>query len=189
VAIAGALPVPNTPRTTSPQATFGSRALVGTLVVLAIALIIMNRAYRTGEMALASGILRVITSSGVYLAPQRQTVYFGLGTDHAFGLQMSPECTSAFLVLPLLVIGAIMISLRPRIAGRVTGALALAAVAVILVNQLRILTLVGLIGWLGTDRGYYWGHTLLGSMVSIIGGAAALVMFVWMSTRNPKAER
>jgi len=89
----------------------------------------------------------------------------------------------------LLVVGAIMIALRPRIAGRVLGALAIATVAVIVVNQLRILTLVGLIDWLGTDRGYHWGHTLLGSMVSVIGGAAALVLFVWLSTRKPKAER
>lgn len=184
MAFAGSLPVPGTPRTT-----VGSRLLIGALGAAVVALIVMNRAYRTGEMALASGILSVITSSGVYLAPQRQSVYFGLGTDHAFGLQMSPECTSAFLVLPLLVVGAVMIALRPRIAGRVLGALALATLAVILVNQLRILTLVGLIDWLGTDRGYYWGHTLLGSMVSIIGGAAALVMFVWLATRKSKAER
>jgi len=184
VAMAGSLPMPSAPRTT-----IGGRVLIAALAGAAVALIVLNRAYRTAEMALASGILNVVTSSGVYLAAKRQTVYFGLGTDHPFGLQMSPECTSAFLVLPLLVVGAIMIGLRPRIAGRVLGALALATIAVILVNQLRILTLVGLIDWLGTDRGYYWGHTLLGSMVSIIGGAAALVMFVWISTRKPKAER
>lgn len=184
MAFAGSLPVPNTPRTTA-----GTRILIGVLGALVVALVVLNRAYRTGEMAVASGILSLITSSGVYLAPQRQSLYFGLGTDHAFGLQMSPECTSAFLVLPLLVVGAAMIALRPRIASRVLGALALATLAVILVNQLRILTLVGLIDWLGTDRGYYWGHTLLGSMVSIIGGAAALVMFVWLATRKPKAER
>ncbi|MDQ3404224.1 MAG: exosortase P [Actinomycetota bacterium] len=174
---------------TRPRSAVGTRILVVTLAALALALIFGNRTYRTAEMALASGILRLVTSSGVHLAPSRQTVYFGLGGDRPFGLQMSPECTSAFLVLPLLVVGAIMIALRPRIAGRVLGALAIATVAVIVVNQLRILTLVGLIDWLGTDRGYHWGHTLLGSMVSVIGGAAALVLFVWLSTRKPKAER
>ncbi|GLZ41027.1 exosortase P [Actinokineospora sp. NBRC 105648] len=182
MALAGSLPVP---RRSTPTA----RLAVVVLVALAAALVIGNRVYRTAEMTLASGILRLTTAGGVYLAPQRQSVYFGLGTDHAFGLRMSPECTSAFLVLPLLVIGAVMIALRPAITGRVLVALGIAALAVVLVNQLRVLTLVGLIDWLGTERGYYWGHTLLGSMVSVLGGAAALVLFAWLSTRKPRDQR
>lgn len=138
---------------------------------------------------MSGGILRVITSHGVYVSTQRQAVYFGLGGPRPLGLQMTPECTSAFLVLPLLLIGAVMIMLRPRITNRVLLALGAAALAVIVVNQVRILTLVGLVNWLGIQRGYYWGHTLLGSMVSVLGGAAALVLFVWLSTRAPKAER
>jgi exosortase/archaeosortase family protein len=150
---------------------------------------VANRAFRTAEMFLATELIRLTSSSGVYLAAERQSVYFGLGTDSAFGLQMSPECTSAFLLLPLVLVAAVMIALRPRIATRVLIALACAGAAVIVVNQLRILGLVGLIDWLGTDRGYYWGHTLLGSMVSVVGGALALVLFVWLSTRKPRAER
>ncbi|SDD72093.1 exosortase P [Actinokineospora iranica] len=169
------------------RTTASTRLLVGALAALAVALVIGNRVYRAAEMFLASAILRLMTSSGVHLAAERQSVYFGLGTDHAFGLRMSPECTSAFLMLPMLVVGAAMITLRPRVSKRVLTALAFAGLAVIVVNQLRILTLVGLVGWLGADRGYYWGHTLLGSMVSVLGGAAALVSFVWLSTRDPKA--
>ena len=75
-----------------------------------------------------------------------------------------------------------MITLRPRITHRVLFSLAVAGLALIGVNQLRLLTLVGLVNWLGSDRGYYWGHTLLGSMVSVFGGAIALVLFVWLST-------
>ena len=82
-----------------------------------------------------------------------------------------------------------MIALRPRITSRVLISLGVAAAVLVLVNQVRILTLVALISTLGTARGYYLGHTLLGSMVSVFGGAAALVMFVWMSTRAPRSER
>jgi hypothetical protein len=39
----------------------------------------------------------------------------------------------------------------------------------------------------GTDDGYYWGHTLLGSMVSVLGGAVSLVLFVWLATRKKNA--
>ncbi|OLR89602.1 exosortase/archaeosortase family protein [Actinokineospora bangkokensis] len=160
--------------------------LVLALVGLAAALVVVNRQYRTGEMALASVFVSWTSDHGVYLAADRQALYFGLGGDRPFGLAMSPECTSAFLVLPLVLVAAVMIALRPRISSRVLLALGVAAVAVVVVNQLRILTLVGLVGWLGTDRGYYWGHTLLGSMVSVLGGAAALVLFVRLATRKPR---
>lgn len=150
---------------------------------------VLQRAYRTAEISLAGGILHVVTSSGVHIVPERQTVYFGLGTTHPIGLTMTPECTSAFLVLPLMVVGAAMVALRPWIGQRVVTSLVVAGAALIIVNQLRILTMAGLVAWLGIDRGYYWGHTMLGSMVSVIGGAAALVLFVWLSTRRTKAER
>ncbi|WP_436497032.1 exosortase P [Actinokineospora sp. HUAS TT18] len=184
MAFAGSLPVPPIRRTT-----IGARFLVAALVAAAATLVVANRAFRTGEMVLVSGLIRLTSSSGVYVATERQSVYFGLGTDRPFGLQMSPECTSAFLLLPLVLVGAVMIALRPRISTRVLIGLACAGAAVIAVNQLRVLGLVGLIDWLGTDRGYYWGHTLLGSMVSVVGGALALVLFVWLSTRKPRAER
>ncbi|GAB3708145.1 hypothetical protein GCM10027598_12100 [Amycolatopsis oliviviridis] len=67
--------------------------------------------------------------------------------------------------------------------------LAISAAVVILVNQMRVLAIVGLVNVMGIDEGYYWGHTLLGSMVSVLGGAIALVLFVWLSTRKPRAER
>lgn len=167
-----------------PRAVPWHRALAAVLVLAAISLIVWQRAYRTVEMILAGGLIRLFTSDGVYVATQRQTVYFGLGGDTPFGLRMSPECTSAFLLLPLLLVGAVMIALRPRIARRVLFALAVAGVAVVVVNQFRVLTLVGLVKWLGVDTGYYWGHTLLGSMVSVFGGAAALVAFAWLATRR-----
>jgi exosortase/archaeosortase family protein len=97
---------------------------------------------------------------------------------------MTPECTSAFLLVPLIVVGALLIGLRPRIAGRVLASLGVAAVVLIVVNQVRILTMAALVGWLGTDRGYYWGHTMVGSVVSVFGGAIALVLFVWLATRQ-----
>ncbi|GAB1509081.1 hypothetical protein JCM33774_11220 [Actinophytocola sp. KF-1] len=164
------------------------RALAVVLLLVAVSLVVWQRAYRTVEMTLAGGLIRLFTSDGVYVAEQRQSVYFGLGGDTPFGLRMSPECTSAFLLLPLFLVGAVMIVLRPRITRQVIGALGIAVVALILVNQLRLLMLVGLVNWMGTDRGYYLGHTMFGSLISVIGGAAALVLFVWLATRAPEKE-
>jgi len=160
------------------------RLLVVALSAAAVGLVVGHLAYQTVEVSLAGLLLRLFSSSGVYVAPSEQTVYFGLGTSHPLGLTMTPECTSAFLLVPLLLVGALLIGLRPRIAGRVMWSLALAAVILVVVNQVRILVMAGLVSWLGTDRGYYWGHTMVGSMVSVFGGAIALVLFVWLATRG-----
>lgn len=167
-----------------PRAGHLNRVVVVALVVAAAGLVVAHRVYRTAEILLSGLLLDVLGSDGVEVVAARQTVYFGLGTDAPLGLRMTPECTSAFLVVPLLAVGAVMIALRPRITRRVLGALAVAGAAVVLVNQLRVLALVGLVRWLGVDTGYHWGHTLLGSMVSVFGGAAALVAFVWLATRS-----
>ncbi|MFE2757068.1 exosortase P [Actinosynnema sp. NPDC059335] len=161
-----------------------NRVIVAALVVAAAGLVVAHRAYRTAEVVLSGFLLGLIGVDGVEVVTARQTVYFGLGSDAPLGLRMTPECTSAFLVVPLLAVGAVMIALRPRITRRVLFALAVAVVAVVVVNQLRVLTLVALVGWLGVDTGYHWGHTLLGSLVSVFGGAAALVAFVWLATRR-----
>jgi exosortase/archaeosortase family protein len=158
--------------------------IVIALIAAAAGLVLAHRAYRTAEIVLSGLLLDALGSDGVEVVASRQTVYFGLGTDSPLGLRMTPECTSAFLVLPLLLVGAVMIALRPRITRRVLVALAVGGLAVVVVNQFRVLTLVGLVKWLGVDTGYYWGHTLLGSMVSVFGGAAALVAFVWLATRR-----
>ena len=159
------------------------RVIVVALLTAAVGLVVAHRAYRTAEIQLSGLLLDALSSDGVEVVASRQTVYFGLGSDTPLGLRMTPECTSAFLVAPLLAVGAVMIALRPRITRRVLFALAVAGVAVVVVNQVRVLTLVGLVEWLGVDTGYYWGHTLLGSVVSVFGGAAALVAFVWLATR------
>lgn len=171
------------PRSAAPH-----RALAVVLLLAATALVVWHRVYRTAEMMLAGGMIRLFTSDDVYVAAQRQTVYFGLGGPRPFGLRMSPECTSAFLLLPLLLVGTVMVVLRPRITRQVLGALGIAFVVLVVANQLRLLLLVGLVNWLGTDHGYYLGHTMLGSFVSVFGGAAALVLFVWLATRSPEGE-
>jgi exosortase/archaeosortase family protein len=167
---------------------FPIRLIAGGLLVAAAGLVLWHDLYRSMEIRISAVLIDLATSSGVHVVPHRQTVYFGLGTDHALGLRISPECTSAFLVVPLLVVAAVMLHLRPRITARVLTSLTIAVAVLVVVNQLRMLTLVGLIAELGRDRGYYLGHTLFGSMVSVFGGAAALVLFVWLATRSGRRD-
>jgi exosortase/archaeosortase family protein len=164
-------------------------ARIGVVGVLAavVVLVLIERVYRVFEVQLAGGILRVITTSGVYVASSRETVYFGLSSATPLGLQMTPECSSVFMLIPLFLVTAVMLWFRPSNARRLFLSLLAASAVVIFVNQLRLLAIVGLVHWLGVDNGYYWGHTLLGSMVSVFGGAVALVLFVWLATRKPRS--
>src|SRR5438034_961777 len=107
----------DTERTPFGPATLATRCVVGLLLVGSVALVAWHGAYRSLEVRLSGLLIGATTSAGVYVVPGRQTVYFGLGTDHAIGLKITPECTSAFLVVPLLLVGAVMVALRPRITG------------------------------------------------------------------------
>ncbi|MGH3439154.1 MAG: exosortase P [Sciscionella sp.] len=180
--VAASTSAPSTPRPT--------KFLVLALLAVAACLVIFLRAYRTVEIVVAGTITGLLASStGTYIDAANQTFYFGLGGPSPLGLRMAPECTSALLILPLVLVAAVMIFLRPRIAKRVIISLAIAAVVLFVVNQLRLLLLVGLVDWFGTSTGYYWGHTLLGSIVSVFGGAIALVLFVWLSTRGTRTPK
>jgi exosortase/archaeosortase family protein len=164
------------------------RLLVALLLAVAAGLVLAHTAYQSAEISLAGLLLRLFTSSGVSVAASQQTVYFGLGSANPLGLTMTPECTSAFLLVPLVVVAAVLVVLRPGIARRVLASLGIAGLVLVAVNQLRILTLAGLVSRLGTNDGYYWGHTMVGSLVSVFGGAVALVLFVWLATKPPRAD-
>jgi exosortase/archaeosortase family protein len=165
---------------------FPGRLAVLAVLAAAVVLVFIERAYRVLEVQISGLILSVITRSGVEVVSERETVYFGLSGATPLGLRMTPECSSVFMLLPLFLVTAVMLWFRPINARRLFLSLAVSALAVVLVNQLRVLAIVGLVNWLGVDDGYYWGHTLLGSMVSVFGGAITLVLFVWLSTRKPK---
>lgn len=165
------------------------RLLIALLLALAVGLVLGHDAYQSAEISLAGLLLHLCTSSGVYVVASQQTVYFGLGTGRPLGLTMTPECTSAFLLVPLIAVAAVLVALRPSIARRVLASLGVAALVLVVVNQLRMLTLAGLVAWLGTNDGYYWGHTMVGSLVSVFGGAIALVLFVWLATKRPRTAK
>lgn len=142
-------------------------------------LFLLQAWFRGGEAALSSQVVAALAHTRTSAVPGDAVLYFGLGSNKALGLKITPECTSAFLIAPLVAVAAVMVRLRPAISRRVLGALAIGTLMLILTNQLRITVVVWLVQWLGPDTGYYWGHTLLGSTVSVVGGAVSLAVFVW----------
>ena len=144
------------------------------------ALFVFQTSFRAAESMLASQTVAALAHTRTAAVPSKAVLYFNLGTDRALGLHITPECTSAFLIAPLVAVAAVMLRLRPAITPRILGALAVGTVMLVLTNQLRITVVVWLVELMGVDSGYYWGHTLMGSAVSVVGGAVSLGVFVWM---------
>jgi exosortase/archaeosortase family protein len=163
--------------------------LPGVLTAGLVALFAFQDRFRAGEAILASQTVAALAHTRTAAVPERAVLFFNLGTRDALGLHITPECTSAFLIAPLVAVAAVLLRLRPAITGRVLAALAVGTVLLVLTNQLRITVVVWLVEWLGTDSGYYWGHTLMGSAVSVVGGAVSLGVFVWIvAVRRSRSE-
>lgn len=111
-------------------------------------------------------------------ASRAPIVYFGLGRPDAFGLEITPECSSTLLIAPVFLIGGAVLWGRRVTPRRVLGAVLTAAVLLAAGNQLRIGLIAFLISRLGFHTGYEWGHLVLGTLVSIVFIGASLTLLV-----------
>jgi exosortase/archaeosortase family protein len=154
------------------------------LLVTAAALLVLQASYRHLEALLASWVFAgggVRTYTG-----NDDVVVFLLPDTRAFALQVTPECTSAFLIAPFAVIGAAMLLRRRLDPLRVLLGVTIAAVLLVLANQLRLGVIAGLVTAVGLDQGYQWGHLVIGSLISVVVLAisATIVFLVVASGRR-----
>lgn len=158
------------------------------LLGLTVALIVFQKEYRHLEAVLAA---HLFSNGGVqtYAIPDTGTVMFRLANQKVFGLEISPECSSAFLIAPFTALGAAMLWRRRLHPGRVGLGVALAALLLVLCNQLRVGMIATLIDNFGLQDGYKWGHLVLGSLLSIlfIAGSLALLLWIVVSGRSDTA--
>ena len=105
---------------------------------------------------------------------------FLLPDARAFALKITPECTSAFLIAPFAIVGATMLLRRRLDPMRVLLGVSIAAVLLVLANQLRVGMIAGLIDGFGLQEGYKWGHLVLGSLLSIVFLAGSLALLLWV---------
>lgn len=149
------------------------------LLGLTVALIVFQKEYRHLEAELAA---QLFGNGGVqtYAVPDAGVVIFTLSNHKVFGLEISPECSSAFLIAPFTAIGAAMLWRRRLHPGRVGLGVALAALLLVLCNQLRVALIASLIDQFGLREGYKWGHLVLGSLLSILFIAGSLALLLWI---------
>lgn len=169
----------------------GQRALrvvaAGVLCGIALSLLIYQYQFRHLEAVVAARVYRLFTP--VLAASRAPILWFGLGTSAAYGLEITPDCSSALLIVPLCGLGMLLLIPRRLAVTRVAKALIVAAVVMVAGNLLRIGVIVIAVRLGGLGAGYQLGHLILGSIVSIVGIAVALTLLTVILVRRGRRGR
>jgi exosortase/archaeosortase family protein len=145
-----------------------------------------NERIRDFEAWLAGHVITVAAGLPSGNSVGAPVVWFPTKTRE-IGLVITPECTVALLMVPFIAASALLVWQRVPIIRPVVG-LAVALVMLILVNQLRLLGIVWFVKGMGFSSGFYWGHTLVGSVVTIVGLAGSLAAFATLAVRRRHAN-
>jgi exosortase/archaeosortase family protein len=158
-----------------------ARASAITLLgLIGVSLLMFGPEYRHLEAATAAGLFGFLTPT--LAASSAPIVWFGLGQPGAFGLVITPDCSSGLLIAPLCLLGiGLMIPRRLRLS-RVARGLSGAAALLLVGNMLRIGVIALAIRISGLGLGYQLGHLVIGSLVSIVGIVGSLVFLAWSIT-------
>lgn len=156
---------------------------VGVLGGIAASLVIFEYQFRHLEAVVVAHLYRVFTP--VLAASSAPIIWFGLGRSGAYGLEITPDCSSALLIVPLCGLGMLLMIPRRLAVSRVTKALAVAATVLVGGNLLRIGVIAVAIRVAGIGTGYQIGHLILGSIVSIICIAISLALLTAIVVSRP----
>ncbi|MFF0226958.1 archaeosortase/exosortase family protein [Streptomyces sp. NPDC004629] len=157
--------------------------LAAALLLTAGALYAFNEWFRSVEAALGEHVVGLVTTGNTALSWDQAVTFFGLGTQHAMGLRITAGCSSAMLIIPLLLVGAgFMLSRRAPVA-RILAGTAIGAALLILTNQLRF-GLIALFSQKWGYEGFGWAHTVIGSIVSLVGVAVSVTVLLLVAMRR-----
>jgi exosortase/archaeosortase family protein len=146
-------------------------------VALSAAAVRENLRFRIFEAWLSGHVIGLVTSARAGAVPGAPVVWFTLSPYRDIAMFITPECTVATLIIPFLAGTVLIVWHQSRIA-RPAAALAVAAVLLVAVNQLRLLTISSLVLAMGAGSGFYWGHTIVGSLITVFGVAFVFCTYI-----------
>jgi exosortase/archaeosortase family protein len=112
------------------------------------------------------------------------TVVIATDTVRPLALHITPECTSAIMVIPCVVAFALFAVVRNVRIGRALGALAVVAALVFAINQLRIALLAA--AYIGWGANSLWiAHSVIGTLISLAGIMLALAVQTRLTAATP----
>jgi exosortase/archaeosortase family protein len=173
------------------EATRGETIALGVMAALAaiaLSAIVLKEAtaVRTLEASLSGLVVRGVTGSNAGSSVGAPVVWFAEGPHRYMGLFITPDCTIAPLIIPFMAATAWVAWRRVMLVRPLIG-LAVAVGLLVALNQFRLLLIIMLTVRFGYKNGFYWGHTLIGSLVTVFGVVLIFVFYILVVIRRKRA--
>jgi len=145
------------------------------MVVAGVLLVVYEVAIRGWEAHLFTGFMSGI---GIQRASSLGSVVVFPAHGQLVGLSLTEGCTAALLVSPFCLIAAGLVATRRIGVSRGLLTLAVIAVALFVVNQLRLVAIAFSVRIWGIATGYERSHVFFGTVVSTVGLIGALMLLL-----------
>jgi exosortase/archaeosortase family protein len=155
-----------------------------TLVLFLITILMHENTIRCGEARVAAWLVDSSPGPAAY-ALNGEPVFFIIGREGSIGLNVTPECTVALLILPFLACTVLLLAVRRIQLPRLLAGLTISIAVLVGVNQLRLVSVSWASYYFGST-GYEWSHTLGGSILSIVGMVFTMFIYVKICFVNSK---
>jgi exosortase/archaeosortase family protein len=138
--------------------------------------------YRSYEAVAGGWVSHLLIGTSMAVYRPQATFFLNTGTRRAFGITVSPECTSATVTALILVVtAAVMIVGGASVRRSITAAVA-AAATFALCNLIRLVIIATSTDLWGTKGGLHWSHVWAGTFITVSVGWPPLP-----STSSPSA--
>lgn len=158
------------------------------MYAMAIWLAVENTMFRHFEAWVITPVAALVAGNHHAVA-SHSLVWFGLGSSHPFGLQITNECTSALLLIPLFVMMGSFANFTHFSLGRELAALAVGTVLILAVNAIRVAGIAWATWNWGFNPGYEYSHIFVGSAFSLLGFVSAMLLALWVLVRGDRPAR
>lgn len=160
------------------------------LAAVGVMIMVKESAVRGYETVLTTELLSRLLADDAFVLPLKPqpTVSFKSGGQW-FGIAITPECSVAFFIGPILLLASLFVLMPQFSTPRAIVAGAIAVALFVLVNEARLIGLAFVLSHWGRDQ-FEWWHSLGGSFVMLAGLALALFLFFVIVIRpHPKELR
>jgi exosortase/archaeosortase family protein len=153
-----------------------------------LSLLVFTGGWRGFETWTAAHSIRLVTNHTTTAVVNHGVVVVHHNSASATAFALTNQCTVAGILGALLMGGAPLLLVRRLSMARVSAAIGLAALVLVVANLVRITAIgVAILAW-GHD-GFAFSHTYLGSLLTFVGTCLAGVTFalVLLARRSPAA--
>jgi exosortase/archaeosortase family protein len=141
--------------------------------------------YRSYEAVVGGWVSHLLIGTTMAVYRPQATFFLNTGTRRAFGITVSPECTSATVTALILVAtAAVMIVGGASVRRSITAAIA-ATATFAACNLIRLVVIATSTDLWGTKGGFHWTHVWAGTFITVFGGIAAVAVYLVVLGAHP----